>query len=88
MNPYGKIICCGLTFDDMVIPFFPFMLKQASIHAALTSTPEQLDEMLAFAAKKGVRPMVEVFPMSEAGAAQAIEKLTTGRMRYRGVLEV
>jgi D-arabinose 1-dehydrogenase-like Zn-dependent alcohol dehydrogenase len=87
MNPHGNLILCPLTPDDLVIPFLPFMLKEISIHAALTSTPEQLDQMLAFAAEKGVRPMVEVFPMSEEGAAQAIEKLTSGKIRYRGVLE-
>jgi D-arabinose 1-dehydrogenase-like Zn-dependent alcohol dehydrogenase len=42
--------------------------------------------MLKFASENGVRPIVEEFPMTEDGVAQAIEKLVSGKIRYRGVL--
>ena len=44
--------------------------------------------MLKFASETGVRPIVEEFPMTEEGVAQAIDKLVTGKVRYRGVLNV
>ena len=76
----------GLTPDNLVMPFLPIMLKEISIHGALTSKPEQVDYMLEFAASKGVRPIVEKFPMTEDGVTQAIGKLVSGKIRYRGVL--
>ena len=69
-----------------MLPTLPVMLSEISIHGAVSSKPEETDEMLAFAAEHGVRPIIEQFPMTEEGAAQAIEKLVTGKIRYRGVL--
>jgi D-arabinose 1-dehydrogenase-like Zn-dependent alcohol dehydrogenase len=86
MNPQSHVIMLGLTTDALVIPFLPFILREISIHGACTSTPEEIDAVLDFAAKNDVRPVVEEFPMTEEGAAQAIEKLVTGKIRYRGVL--
>jgi D-arabinose 1-dehydrogenase-like Zn-dependent alcohol dehydrogenase len=42
--------------------------------------------MLAFAAKHGVKPQIERFPLSQQGATEAMQKLRDGKMRYRGVL--
>lgn len=42
-------------------------------------------EMLTFAASKEIRPMIEKFKLSEVNSA--IEKLRSGRVRYRAVLE-
>jgi len=86
MNHHGHIIMLGLTPDDLVMPFLPIMLKEISIHGSLTSKPEQIDQMLEFAAANGVRPIIENFPMTEEGATQAIGKLVSGKIRYRGVL--
>jgi len=87
MNPFGQIIMLGLTTENLNMPFLPIMLKEISVHGSLTSTPEEVDAMLAFAAEKGVKPIIEEFPMSEDGVATAIDKLVTGKIRYRGVLK-
>jgi D-arabinose 1-dehydrogenase-like Zn-dependent alcohol dehydrogenase len=42
--------------------------------------------MLAFAARHEVKPVIEKFEFSEKGFADALEKLRSGKMRYRGVL--
>jgi D-arabinose 1-dehydrogenase-like Zn-dependent alcohol dehydrogenase len=42
--------------------------------------------MLRFAAKHGVKPQIEKFPMTQAGITEAMEKLRNGKMRYRGVV--
>ena len=44
------------------------------------------DEMLSFAARNGVKPVIETFSMDSDGFAEALEKLKAGTMRYRGVL--
>jgi D-arabinose 1-dehydrogenase-like Zn-dependent alcohol dehydrogenase len=86
MGPQSHIILNQLTTDDMVIPYLSLILKEISIHSMLTATPEQVDTMLQFAADNGVHPITEEFPMNEDGVAQAIDKLLTGKIRYRGVL--
>jgi D-arabinose 1-dehydrogenase-like Zn-dependent alcohol dehydrogenase len=42
--------------------------------------------MLAFAAKHGIKPQIEKFPMTQDGVTEAMQKLRDGKMRYRGVL--
>ena len=41
--------------------------------------------MLAFAALHGIKPIIEEFPMTEKGIEEAMDKLNSGNMRYRGV---
>jgi D-arabinose 1-dehydrogenase-like Zn-dependent alcohol dehydrogenase len=88
MAPLSHIILLGLTSEPLDIPYVPLMYKEVSIHGAVSSKPEEIDAMLDFASKYGVRPIIEEFPMSEEGAAKAVEKLNDGSIRYRGVLVV
>jgi D-arabinose 1-dehydrogenase-like Zn-dependent alcohol dehydrogenase len=86
MAPFGHIILLGLTAEPLVLPYLPLMLKEISVHGALSSKPSEFDAMLEFAAEQGVKPVVEEFPMTEEGAAIAFGKLKDGSIRYRGVL--
>ena len=42
--------------------------------------------MLDFAAKHGVKPQIEEFPMTQKGITEAMDKVVSGKMRYRGVV--
>jgi D-arabinose 1-dehydrogenase-like Zn-dependent alcohol dehydrogenase len=42
--------------------------------------------MLKFAAHNGIKPTVETFSFTEEGFAEALAKLNSGKLRYRGVL--
>ena len=42
--------------------------------------------MLDFAAFHKIEPILEKFPLSEKGIEEAMGKLESGSMRYRGVL--
>jgi D-arabinose 1-dehydrogenase-like Zn-dependent alcohol dehydrogenase len=44
-------------------------------------------EMLTFTAEHDIKPLVEEFPMTEEGMAEAIAKLENGKIRYRAVLK-
>jgi D-arabinose 1-dehydrogenase-like Zn-dependent alcohol dehydrogenase len=44
--------------------------------------------MMTFAAKHGIRPQIEQFPMTLKGVTEAMDKLDSGKMRYRGVVVV
>lgn len=43
-------------------------------------------DMLAFAARHGVRPEVETFPIAEVD--MALDRVRAGKPRYRAVLEM
>ena len=57
------------------------------VGSGLASIPS-VRAMLAFAAKHGVKPQIEKFPMTQEGVVNAMQKLRDGKMRYRGVLVV
>jgi D-arabinose 1-dehydrogenase-like Zn-dependent alcohol dehydrogenase len=44
------------------------------------------EDMLRFAAHNGVKPTIETFSFTEGGFAEALAKLNSGKLRYRGVL--
>jgi D-arabinose 1-dehydrogenase-like Zn-dependent alcohol dehydrogenase len=88
MKPFGHIILLSLAAENLHLPYLPLLMKEISIHTSLVGRPEEFDDMLAFAAEHDVRPIVEQFPMTEEGVAQAIEKLSSGSIRYRAVLAV
>ena len=46
-----------------------------------------VEKMLEFAAKNGVKPVLEHFPFTVQGISTALKKLQDGNMRYRGVLK-
>lgn len=81
-------MCFEFTYDDLVLPYLHVGFKELNIHGSLASPPQVIQDTLEFAAKHGVKTSIETFPMTEEGAARAVERLRSGKMRYRGVLEV
>lgn len=53
---------------------------------SLVASRARHDDMLAFSAAHGIKPVVEKFELSESGLAEALERLKSNKMRYRGVL--
>ena len=45
-------------------------------------------DMLSFAARHKIVPPIEKFQMDAEGLKAAFDRLESGKMRYRGVLEV
>jgi len=88
MNPFGTIYPLTIDFDPIVIPFLPFLQREISFTSSCTATPEETATMLEFAAEHNIRPIVEIFPMTEEGATKAMDSLTSGKLRYRAVLAV
>jgi D-arabinose 1-dehydrogenase-like Zn-dependent alcohol dehydrogenase len=58
----------------------------AKIVGSGVASPGTQKAMLEFAAKKGIKPQVEKFPLTKEGVVDAMAKLRDGKMRYRGVL--
>lgn len=61
------------------------MGKQRSISASPTGSPFAMREMVKFAARHNIKPLVESYKMSDIN--DAMERLRTGKPRYRIVLD-
>jgi D-arabinose 1-dehydrogenase-like Zn-dependent alcohol dehydrogenase len=56
-----------------------------AVSGSPSGSPAAVARMLEFAARHGIAPVVEAFPMSQAN--QALEHLEAGKARYRIVLK-
>jgi D-arabinose 1-dehydrogenase-like Zn-dependent alcohol dehydrogenase len=82
----ATIVLMTIQQDSISIPYMPFVLPGHKLIASTEASHKNHFEMLEFAARHKIEPMVEEFPMTLEGVAAAFERLETGKMRYRGVL--
>lgn len=61
------------------------LLNQIFIHGPLIGSPKEIEEMLAFAAEKNVRPWISTYPMNNVN--RALKCFNAGKPRFRFVLE-
>jgi len=80
----GKLVMIG--FSTVPVEFEPLELvvHQLSITGSLLGSRMMMREMLAFAQERGIKPKVELMPMSQVN--EAIHKVKEGKARYRIVL--
>ncbi|PCH06353.1 Polyketide synthase, enoylreductase [Penicillium occitanis (nom. inval.)] len=69
----------GVTPLNLIGGYFSFIGSGVAATASMRA-------MLDFAARHGVKPQIEKFPMTVTGVKDAMQKLRDGKMRYRGVL--
>ena len=86
MAPGGTIYALTVDMDEMKFPYLPLVMKALRIQGSLPAARGSQREMLQFAARHRIRPIVMTFPLSQNGIEKAMETLREGRMRYRGVL--
>ncbi|EKD21762.1 uncharacterized protein L3040_005748 [Drepanopeziza brunnea f. sp. 'multigermtubi'] len=86
MAPGGKIYPLTVSDGDLSIPYMPLIASELSIQGSLVAARNVHMDMIAFAARHQIRPVIEEFPMTVEGIEEAMKKLADGKMRYRGVL--
>lgn len=86
LGPEGELVVVGVTADNL--PISPLQLINAglSVTGHPSGTSRDVEETMHFAMLTGVRAMIEERPLAEA--AEAFEKMDTGKARYRMVLTV
>ncbi|MDE3112324.1 MAG: zinc-dependent alcohol dehydrogenase family protein [Chloroflexota bacterium] len=86
LAPGGVVVCAGIRMSD--IPSFPYELlwEERHIRSVANLTRRDGEEFLPLAARLGLRPTVEVFPLADAEAALAA--LRAGRITGSPVLRV
>jgi uncharacterized zinc-type alcohol dehydrogenase-like protein len=84
LRPRGRLHFVGAA-PEVSSGIFPLLIGQRSIGASPLGSPRTTADMLDFAARHGIAPVVEAFPMSRVNDAMA--HLEAGKARYRIVLE-
>ena len=84
LRPKGKLCIVGI--PDKPISYSPWSLiaGEKSVVGGQPGSIDETQQMLAFTAHHGIKPMIETFPMTEANAA--LDHTRQGKARYRAVL--
>lgn len=85
LAPKGRLHMVGVVTEAMKVRTSGLLSWQRSISASPTPSPTTLATMLEFAARHGIAPQVEHFPMGQVNAA--LDHLRSGKARYRVVLD-
>jgi uncharacterized zinc-type alcohol dehydrogenase-like protein len=84
LKPQGTLSVVGVPESTMQIGPFALLLSEKKISGGVPASRQETVQMLEFAARTGVRPKVEVFPMADI--SQAVDHVRSGRARYRAVV--
>ena len=86
LAPRGRMIVVGAAPDPLTVTTGDLVFGTRTITGSLTGSAIDNEDNLEFAMHRGVRPMTEVYPLSEAPAAY--ERMMSGKARFRVVLDV
>jgi alcohol/geraniol dehydrogenase (NADP+) len=84
LAPKGHLHIVGAVPEPIPVPAFSLIAAQRSVGGSPSGSPATVSAMLDFAARHGVAPVTEEFPMSQAN--EAFKHLEAGKARYRIVL--
>ncbi|MFC4699719.1 NAD(P)-dependent alcohol dehydrogenase [Glaciecola siphonariae] len=85
LKPKGRLHFVGASLEPLDIGVFNLLGGQKSVSGSPVGSPATIAKMLDFAARHNIKPMVEMYDMSQVN--EAIEHLEKGDARYRVVLQ-
>jgi D-arabinose 1-dehydrogenase-like Zn-dependent alcohol dehydrogenase len=80
----GKLIVIGVASDPIEVTPLQLIVGTKSIQGTAAGTPAAEEDTVNFAALKGVRPLIETYPLEKAGEAYA--RMMSGKAHFRVVL--
>jgi D-arabinose 1-dehydrogenase-like Zn-dependent alcohol dehydrogenase len=84
MNEEGRVVIMGISDEPIQAYPLQVILKQISIIGSRPNKRSDLVDILNLAAEGRVKPMIEVYPLSEI--VHVVEKLQQGAIRFRAVI--
>lgn len=84
LKPKGRLHFVGATLAPLDLAVFPLIAGQRSISGTPVGSPATMRRMLEFAARHGINPVTEHFPLDRVN--DAIAHLRSGQARNRVVL--
>jgi len=85
LAPNGRLHIVGAVLEPVPVAAFDLIMTQRIVTGSPTGSPSMIAKMLKFAARHGIAPHVEHFPLSRVNEAMA--HLEAGNARYRVVLD-
>ncbi len=85
LRPRGRLHFVGATLEPLDLGAMSLIMGQRSISGSPVGSPATIARMLDFAARHGIEPRIETFPMQKVN--EALAHLKSGKARYRIVLE-
>jgi alcohol/geraniol dehydrogenase (NADP+) len=83
LQPQGRLVIVGIPETDIRFPVVPLLFER-SVSGGATGSPSDIARMLEFAARAGVAPKVEQFPIADVN--RAVDHVRSGTARFRAVL--
>ena len=80
----GKLVMVGAPSEPLTFNASAMIGKRQSLAAWASGVATDSEDAMRFAMLTGIRPMIEKFPL--ARAAEAYEKMLSGKVRFRAVL--
>ncbi|RZM75363.1 NADPH-dependent aldehyde reductase Ahr [Leptolyngbya iicbica] len=84
LRPKGRLHFVGVAPSPISTHVFPLIAGQKSLSATPLGSPANTATMLDFTQRHSIEPIIETFPFSQIN--EAMEKLRSGKPRYRIVL--
>lgn len=81
----GKLLIVGASGDPVEVPPLLLISGRRSVSGWPSGTAMDSEDTLRFSVLANVRPMIEVFPLAKA--AEAYERMMSGKARFRVVLK-
>lgn len=81
----GKLLIVGASGDAVEVPPLLLISGRRSVAGWPSGTAMDSEDTLRFSVLANVRPMIEVFPLAKA--AEAYERMMSGKARFRVVLK-
>lgn len=86
LKPQGRLHMLGVVPEPLDLNVIPMLFGQLSVSSSPVGSPETLETMLGFAARHGIAPVTEHFPLAKVN--DALEYLKAGKARYRLILDI
>jgi uncharacterized zinc-type alcohol dehydrogenase-like protein len=84
LKPKGRLHFVGAVTAPLSLSVFPMMMSQISVSSSPVGSPATIAKMLDFCALHNIQPTVESFSFDQVN--EAIERVASGKVRYRAVL--
>ena len=84
LGPNGKLLVIGASFDPIEVSPVQLIVGNKTIDGWASGTPADSEDTLRFAELRGVRAMIETYPLDKA--AEAYAHMMSGKAQFRVVL--
>ncbi len=85
LRPEGKLCIVGVPQSPIAIPAFPLIMGRKTVCGSPIGSRGDIETMLAFAARHGIKAQTESYAMNEVN--RAMDRVRNNQGRYRVVLK-